>query len=215
MLSKFTNAFSRRMRLSRPPHTHPSSSASSSSRRSFLSGYISTLRSRYPNADPASLIASFLILHELTAIVPLGLGFWGLKSLGVGERTVNWAVAEGAAEQQEAGWGINEVRKWIGEGEANAEKIGRRYGVLGYEKESQQEREARKATAAETGPTEAKVYRATGDVANLAVAYVAVKLLLPARILLSIRLAPPLANLIVRRFKKLRDVGARYLRKAT
>ena len=213
------------------PHTRrPTSSA----RPSLLSSYIATLRTRYPNADPASLIASFLILHELTAIVPLGLGFWGLKSLGVGERAVDWALTNNDVDG-ESGWVQVEVRKWIGEGEAQAERVGRRYGALGYEKETRKERDQRKAAQAEGELVKApKAYHATGDVANLAAAYVAVKVsrsiesrreriadqaagqvLLPARILLSIRLAPPMANLIVRRFKKLRDMGARYLRKAT
>ncbi|KAL8286691.1 hypothetical protein RQP46_004219 [Phenoliferia psychrophenolica] len=214
----FSRALFGRLRAPPRPHSRPASTgADPSSRPSLLSSYISTLRTRYPNADPASLIASFLILHELTAILPLGLGFWGLKSLGVGERAVDWALAEDATGAEE-GWGKAEVRKWIGEGEEQAERIGRRYGVLGYDKETREERDLRKSLAkAEDGETvkSVKAYHATGDVANLAAAYVAVKVLLPARILLSIRLAPPLANIIVRRFKKLRDVGARYLRKAT
>lgn len=37
--------------------------------------------------------------------------------------------------------------------------------------------------------------------------------LLPLRILVSLRLAPPMANVIVKRFKGLRDMGARYLKK--
>lgn len=202
----------------------------------MLSSYISTLRTRYPNADPASLIASFLILHELTAIVPLGLGFWGLKSLGVGERAVDWALADGSGDAVDDSWGKQEVRKWVGEGEAQAERIGRRYGVFGYAKETAAERELRKSLkAGESEVAATKAYHATGDVANLAAAYVVIKVsspigganvsgerqltgfqvLLPARILLSIRMAPPMANLIVRRFKKLRDMGARYLRKST
>ncbi|KAI5475937.1 hypothetical protein MNV49_000712 [Pseudohyphozyma bogoriensis] len=222
------------------PHARPRCSTTSSSsytnaskpqtppsKRAFLSAYISTLRSRYPLVDPASLIASFLIIHELTAIVPLGVGFWGLKTLGVGEKAVEYILDDekgGVLVEREGGeetWLKRGAKRWVVEGEKRAEGIGRRYGLFGYEKESREERvERRKRENEGEGAVEGDVptttgYAVSGDVANLAVAYVLVKVLMPVRILLSIRLAPPMANVLVRRFQSLRNIGARYLKKST
>lgn len=143
-------------------------------RPSFLSSYISLLRTRYPLADPPSLIASFLILHELTAVVPVFLGFWSLKSLGVGDSMVLWAL------ESEEGWGKDRVREWVKEGEGTAEKVGRRYGVLGYSKEGKEEREERRSRETEVGGGLREVARPEGinvggDVANLVGAYLLVK----------------------------------------
>ncbi|ORY82322.1 hypothetical protein BCR35DRAFT_265576 [Leucosporidium creatinivorum] len=177
--------------------------------------YIATLRARYPSADPPSLIASFLILHELTAIVPLFAGFWAFKAAGVGAGLVAWAVADDGEEEQ-ASWSRAKFRQWVTDGEEQAQKIGRRYGAFGIEKESKEQKEERKqrekdgVVDVERAPT---TYSVGGDVANLVAAYIAVKALLPLRILFSLRAAPPMANVIARRFKGLREVGARYLKK--
>lgn len=149
--------------------------------RNFLTPYTTALRARYPSADPPSLIASFLILHELTAIVPLFAGFWTLKALGVGTGLVAWAVAEGEEEADDGGeqrWMRAKFRKWVADGEEQAQKIGRRYGAFGIEKESKEQREERKQLEKD-GAVEVQHpvtgYSIGGDVANLVAAYIAVK----------------------------------------
>lgn len=144
-----------------------------SQRESMVRSYITALRARYPLADPPSLIAAFLILHEATAIVPLFAGFIALGQLGVGEKLVEYATREADelnVEPDQGSWGRAKVRKWIKEGDEQAERIGRRYGVLGYEKESSSDRAARKA-----GEASSTSIILGGDVANLVAAYIAVK----------------------------------------
>ncbi|KAM0755952.1 hypothetical protein T439DRAFT_295970 [Meredithblackwellia eburnea MCA 4105] len=184
-----------------------STSSRSTNAQSWWRSSFQTLRTKYPNSDPASLLLSFLFLHELTAIIPLGLGFWGLRALGVGDKALQWAL-EGT---EGSFWFKSQLREWIAEGEARAERIGKRYGRFGYERESPDERAERQGQLVGEGVSPA--YKATGDVANLAVAYVGVKLLIPARIYLSIRMAPALANLVVQRFQSLRTLGVKYLKK--
>lgn len=145
--------------------------------------YIDTLRTSYPNADAPSLIGSFLFLHEVTAVLPVLVIFFGFKSAGVGEGLVGWAtetgeVSAGAGEGGEE-WGRRKVRRWVQEGEETAESVGRRYGVLGYEKESREEKlkrreaEAMDDYVAEGGAT--RGVKIGGDVANLVGAYIVVK----------------------------------------
>lgn len=183
-----------------------------------------SLRTRYPHLDPASLVTSFLVLHELTAIVPLFLGFYALKTLGVGEQIVH-AVAVDDTAPGERGWWQGKMAGWVQEGDKQAEAIGRRYGAFGFEKETREQREARKslavtemdAGAAVPGGTAARL---GGDVANLVAAYLLVKvgppssfrlladtaqISLPLRVLASIRMAPSFANAVVGRIKRVRN----------
>jgi hypothetical protein len=132
--------------------------------------YISMLRQRYPLADPPSLIASFLILHELTAIVPLGIGFFALKRLGVGESLVKWTI-EGT-QQTEPTWAAGMVRKWAKEGSEQAERIGRRYGTFGFEKETKEAKDERKRIPIVQSIS---LSNTGGDVANLVASYLLVK----------------------------------------
>ncbi|CAE6360997.1 unnamed protein product [Rhizoctonia solani] len=108
-----------------------------------------------------SLILSFGILHELTAIIPLIGVFFGARALGAGDKTVELLPTE-----------------WVQEGEEWAGRVGRRYGVFGFDKKGKE-----KDSAVET-----KV--AIGDVANVVLAYAVVKAILPLRIGLSLWLAP-------------------------
>ncbi|GAA5888632.1 hypothetical protein JCM16303_005294 [Sporobolomyces ruberrimus] len=191
------------------------------------SSYLGSLRRRYPAADPPSLVISFLILHELTAIVPLSVLFGTFHYLGLGAGIVAWTLAESEStdstrEGREEGTSSvqgakTRVRKWVSEGEEQAERLGRRYGWFGWEKESKEERVERKArqdldsTPKELSDESLKV---TGDVANVAAAYLIVKALIPLRILISLRLTPSLANVIVKRFKGLRERGSRMLKRS-
>lgn len=163
------------------------------SRQNILSPYIIKLRQTYPNAEPTSLVASFLILHELTAVIPLFVGFWSFKALGLGTGLVAWAVdksEEGDEENQEkvsggiGEWSRKKVGSWIRQGEEQSERIGRRYGVLGFEKESVEEREMRKEREALDRVSSSgndivmprlNGYNIGGDVANLVASYIAVK----------------------------------------
>lgn len=144
-------------------------------RQTFLTPYLTLLRARYPSADPASLIASFLILHELTAIIPL-FGFFSIfKTFGVGVGLAGWAVAEAETDTSEPSWARGKVRGWVQEGEEQAEKIGRRYGVFGFEKESKEERVERREREKVGEDSVQRDYKVTGDVANLVAAYIATK----------------------------------------
>ncbi|GAA5831094.1 hypothetical protein JCM3766R1_006232 [Sporobolomyces carnicolor] len=185
------------------------------------SNYIASLRQRYPSADPPSLVISFLILHELTAIAPLALLFGAFHYLGLGAGIVAWTLAESeptaAPQAIEPGrWTAESarlrVREWIREGEDKAERVGRRYGWFGWDKESREQREHRKARDTSRG-LEADNLGVTGDVANVAAAYLVVKALLPLRLVVSLRLSPSLANLIVKRFRGLRARGTKLLKR--
>lgn len=113
-----------------------------------------------------SLVFSFAVLHELTAIVPTVGLFFGARALGVGERVVQAIAAETEGEQ---GWAKGKAREWLDEGGQWAERVGRRYGVFGYEK-----RERGKVGEQDTGeePRDSKVAtRLAGDTANAILAY--------------------------------------------
>jgi len=115
------------------------------------------------------------------------------------------------------------ARRWTDESIAKAERIGRRYGWFGLQK-----RDRSAGLAVPDSPDDAaQVSRAiTGDLANVAAAYVIVKvcadllcealtgakLLLPVRLGLSLYLSPPLARIAGRAFS---GFGARGLKRAS
>jgi hypothetical protein len=89
-----------------------------------------------------SLILSFGILHELTSVVPLVGIFYGARSLGVGERVIS-AILEDESIQKSSSdasptmtLARQKVKSWLEEGDRWAIRVGRRYGVFGYEKRS-------------------------------------------------------------------------------
>ncbi|GAA5834803.1 hypothetical protein JCM9279_007112 [Rhodotorula babjevae] len=193
--------------------------------------YLARLRHDYPHADPPSLAIAFLALHELTALVPLVALFALFRHLALGTALVAWVLAHSdtddgpqdgkGATAAVAGW-RGTARDWLKEAEDKAERVGRRYGWFGWDKESRDERVERKArlaqAVAEDGcaveRSSADQLRVSGDVANAAAAYLVVKALIPLRILVSLRLSPSLANVISRNFSGLRQRGKRYLTKA-
>lgn len=141
------------------------------------------LRQSYPHADPPSLLISFVILHELTALVPLAGLFALLKWLGVGGAIVAWVVDETSeAGKGRSGWRTT-AKEWLAESERKAERVGRRYGWFGWEKETREEREERRARendeqvagAATLGDVSPERLRVSGDVANAAASYLLVK----------------------------------------
>ncbi|KAI0087152.1 hypothetical protein BDY19DRAFT_995230 [Irpex rosettiformis] len=143
-----------------------------------------------------SLIFSFAILHELTAVLPLFAIFFGARQLGVGERIVSTVTH--ATEGGEDNAVKQKGREWVREGEMWAERVGRRYGVFGYEKRvgpkdsaSFGEAESVRADGGALSP------RLAGDVANTIVAYGLTKALLPARIGVSLYFAPKFSRRVV------------------
>ncbi|GAA5976743.1 hypothetical protein JCM10908_005614 [Rhodotorula pacifica] len=215
-------------RLRRP--TSNSSSATTArtqpARASRLAPYLAELRQKYPHAEPRSLVVAFVVLHELTALVPLAILFGAFHYLGAGAALVAWIVDEtttkSASDSEEAGgtdaadkgWKAT-VRNWLQEAEAKAERVGRRYGLFGWSKETKEEREERKRVGKEeeeegttARPLAKERLLVSGDVANAAAAYLVVKALLPLRILVSLRLSPFLANRVIGRFRAWRTRGA-------
>jgi hypothetical protein len=90
-----------------------------------------------------SLAIAFLILHELTAIIPLFILFFVFQSLGAGAAFV--AYLSGLAKDPElresgdSAWDWRGVLGgWVNEGQKRVERVGRRYGILGYRKHGEQ-----------------------------------------------------------------------------
>ena len=137
---------------------------------------LSSLAARTGTPLP-SLIISFAILHEITAVVPLAGIFFGAKYLGVGESLVGFVREEthtntaSSDQPSTAEWARRKVGMWIVEGEVWSEKVGRRYGIFGYPKTPKGAKF--EPTKGERGPGVA------GDVANAVFAYTATKVSSP------------------------------------
>jgi len=122
----------------------------------MLQSQIAKLRARYPDSAPASLIGAFVILHEVTAVLPV-IGFFYLfeyTDLALGQRLV---------ERFQHSKGT--IHDWLQAAERKAERVGRRYGYFGYEKSS--------ATSEEQA--DAAVINATSTVTNAVASYLLVK----------------------------------------
>lgn len=122
--------------------------------------------SRRTGVPLSSLIVSFAILHELTAIVPIVGIFYTARSLGAGERVAN-AVApkHDSFVDGQSSWVNTKLRSFVDEGEQWAGRIGRRYGVFGFEK-------GQFVDQTQTSQSSGKL---AGDVANAVLAYGIVK----------------------------------------
>ncbi|KZT61307.1 hypothetical protein CALCODRAFT_491414 [Calocera cornea HHB12733] len=134
-----------------------------------------------------SLIVSFGVLHEITAVAPLFGFFFASRWLGVGQATVDWAA-------RSEGWGGEMMRGWMRDGGEMAERVGGKYGWFGYEKMDKAGRDRLKEEQKkrkETGEQAAQLGTwIAGDVANVVVAYGLTKAIMPIRIGLSLYLAP-------------------------
>lgn len=143
-----------------------------------------------------TLGVSFLILHEITAVLPVVLLFWVFQALGAGASLVAWLAdeTEQSTEAPRGSWDWRAIAHgWIIEGEKKVEGVGRRYGILGYEKRvkgepaetesqtrSNQEELSAGQMTVEDDPAarvvrEAKQGGAAASVANAIAAYVVVK----------------------------------------
>lgn len=112
-----------------------------------------------------SLVVSFAILHELTAIVPLVSVFFCARTLGIGEQAVAF-VRNGVtdAESTNRSWVQDKGAQWIDEGEQWAARVGRRYGVFGYTKGT-------KNNSGTNNDGDLVSQNLTGNVANAVLAY--------------------------------------------
>lgn len=129
--------------------------------------------SRRTGVPLSSLAVSFMILHELTAVLPV-IGFYFLfSSLGTGLGIIQWlnrttdtggdAIGlEGAEPTGWRGW----VKGWYDEGEAKIGKVGKRYGLW-------QDEESESGSGSKVVTTSGQ--RAGEGVANAISAYVVVK----------------------------------------
>jgi hypothetical protein len=89
-----------------------------------------------------SLVFSFALLHELTAIVPFVGFFWAGRQLGIGDGII-YSLTQPIPSSGDEGSGSatairrimrEKVNQWVDEGEVWAEKVGKRYGWFGFEK---------------------------------------------------------------------------------
>lgn len=78
-----------------------------------------------------SLILSFGIVHEFTALIPLVGFFWAGRTLGVGETVLD--RLKQSDETQDIWW-QKKTKEYIEQGEAWAGRVGTRYGFFGYQK---------------------------------------------------------------------------------
>jgi hypothetical protein len=133
----------------------------------------------------------------LTAIIPLSVLFGTFHYLGLGAGIVGWTLAESEStsttqEELDGRWSTEgvkiKVREWIREGEDKAERVGRRYGWFGWEKESKEQRQERKARLESEGSASRELsadsLKVSRDVANVAAAYLLVKVSFPFLFLL-------------------------------
>ncbi|KAF8891787.1 hypothetical protein BD779DRAFT_1513135 [Infundibulicybe gibba] len=142
---------------------------------------LATLAARTRTPLP-SLILSFGILHEITAVVPLVATFYAARMSGLG----TWAVARVATQPSpDDHWVHARLRTWVDDGDAWAARVGARYGIFGYDSSPDA---AAKTTSAPTP---------SADIANAVFAYGATKALMPARLAVSVYFAPAFSRGVV------------------
>lgn len=120
-----------------------------------------------------SLVISFIILHELTAIIPVIFLFFLFQTLGTGAAVVEWYNTHLRKENHQTDvdksggrWKVGEMTdKWYSEACRKVEYVGKGYGILGYDKENEQ-REGSISTSPE---------RVSAQVTNAIAAYIVVK----------------------------------------
>jgi hypothetical protein len=144
---------------------------------SGLSGRFAAYRTRLTaisartGAPLPSLFLSFGILHEITAVVPLVCFFYGARASGIGERVVSAIIettklnnSHDSGGSRQLDYAKQKMRAWLQEGDRWAIRVGRRYGIFGYEK--------REAGTKDDVEEMTKVSgHLAGDVANAVLAY--------------------------------------------
>lgn len=106
-----------------------------------------------------SLIFSFAILHEITAVVPVVTLFYACRALGAGDTMVNYVKNhdEAAIEEGARGNMFAKASEYLEEGELRATRFAKRYGLWGRDATDSAKRDVASTMA--------------GDMANAAVAY--------------------------------------------
>ncbi|PFH52131.1 hypothetical protein AMATHDRAFT_140656 [Amanita thiersii Skay4041] len=167
---------------------------------SRLAAYKDALRtvSARTGAPLPSLILSFGVLHELTAVVPLVGIFYGARTLGVGERVISAIITDDSTSHSDNSSYISYARQtmksWVEEGDNWASRVGRRYGVFGYEK--------RKAgDSGDFSPVQ-ETKPISGDIANAILAYGLTKALLPVRLGVSLYFSPAFSRGVIEPVRK-------------
>ncbi|KAJ1035355.1 hypothetical protein NDA13_000775 [Ustilago tritici] len=146
--------------------------------------------------NASTMVASFLILHELTALVPLVLLFYIFGALGVGASVLDWLLgdAEQQSSQDPTSLGAR-FQAWARLKEERFERYCRRKGYLGFEKQDAETI----AAADDLG----KSSHLAGSFANMVAAYILVKTLIPVRIGASVALAGPFSRRVLEPLKTL------------
>lgn len=192
----------RRLNSTKPPSTpspSPSAEAAAASKQQSradrilsrlprrMQGYAGRLRSA-----PLSHVVAFLVLHELTAVVPL-LGLFGLFHYG-------------GASAAPIGYMMEHYGAYVRDGTARFERYFTRKGWFGFGREDGEDGgEAPGAIKGDNGNDDAAVMsRWEGSdekyriVVEVALAYAITKALLPARIVVSLWVTPWFAGLMGR-----------------
>lgn len=166
----------------------------STSRPSRAPSMYDQLRSRLSalsvrtGTDVASLSASFFILHEITAVLPLFFFFYLFGLFGIGEGICAWftEAAGTAAEEDAEGEGVKEsgsavwswrrkIGEWMSEGSARTERYARRKGWWGFEKGSHEQPAAGEEARDGAPSVGAQRTVVAGAFANAVAAYVVTK----------------------------------------
>jgi hypothetical protein len=171
-----------------PPLSRPPAASHSPVQSRLLARFpaLQRLHVLHPSVPLPTLVVSFGVLHELTAILPVVGLFYGLRSVGGGQAVVDRMIA---AERAVAGADARTVEGWLEEGERKAERVGRRYGLFGFPKTAKegdgQGAEGLRATAGDlalptttthaTGSLPLSGKDLAGDVANAVAAYMLTK----------------------------------------
>ncbi|TIA92737.1 hypothetical protein E3P99_00468 [Wallemia hederae] len=156
--------------------------------------------SQRTGTDPVSLSASFAILHEITAIVPIFVIFGGLHWMGVGEHSLEWIWGSGnqadgtdgtdgtdGADTQGSQSAIQEwLRGACEEGERRLDRVRLRYNLWQDE------------TAQWDGNG-----KYTAQISEAIAAYALTKVLLPVRIFASLYYAPRFSIYVFEPLKRL------------
>ena len=154
-----------------------------STRPSAVQGALARVRAlaERTGTDPASLVVAFLLLHELTAAVPLLALFYLFTTFGLGAIILQWLLPDsvhaknGSDEAQvesksdshsaEGSWLTLWIKGKLEEGMRRAERYGRRKGYFGFEKQE----------AGEIDTTAVGATVLAGAFADAVAAYVVVK----------------------------------------
>ncbi|SPO46595.1 related to mitochondrial seryl-tRNA synthetases [Moesziomyces antarcticus] len=142
--------------------------------------------------DAPTMVASFLILHELTALVPLVVLFYVFGALGVGTAVLQWLLGDSEPSAEDESMAAR-LRAWARRKEERFERYCRKNGYLGFEKQDAETMEQ----AQKVGDTS----RVAASFANMVAAYILVKALIPLRIGASVALAAPFSRTVLEPLK--------------